>query len=362
MGGWSARKWMSWGTLAAGLAGGAMVVYAQAPAPGDPNAMRPEPAKRANPIRFVATLNGAQSEAVNSTDISTRTGTGSGFVVFDPISGDLSLDASFQGLIATDITTGDPAVNPDGTTPAPGTINGNSLPGGGLFLFHFHVGAPGKNGPIPVDIIARNGPVPGVTTVPSPLQGQAAGSVTGTFNIFDIAASTTVPGSNPPVAKPAGILLNGVPVDGRDDDIRDPFCLRCGFIEGILSGNAYLNIHTFNNPFGEIRGQLIPAGCDPLVNINTIEALRNAVDALVDSDDRRMSRAARNLQGRLALAERSLEAGRNEIARQRLAGFAGATTFRSNVERIPLDVANDLICGATNVLISIPLSPDEDDD
>lgn len=353
--GWSsATKWLSGGSLAGALLAGAAVVYAQAPAP------TPTPApKRGNPIRFVANLDGAQSEAVNSTDISTRTGTGTGFVVFDPTTGDLTLQASFQGLIATDITTGDPAVNPDGTMPRPGTINGNSLAGGGLFLFHFHVGAPGKNGPIPVDIIAANGPVPGVVTVPSPLQRQAAGSVTGTFNINTIAASATVPGSNPPVAKPVGILLNGVPLDGRNDDIRDPFCLRCGFIEGILSGNAYLNIHTFNNPFGEIRGQLIPAGCDPQININTIDALRNAVDALAQSTDAKTQRAARGLQVRLTLAERSLAAGRNEIARQRLAEFAGATTFRSSVERLPLDAANDLICGATNVLISIPPSPSD---
>ena len=354
------RKWLWGGSLSGALLAAAMGAHAQAP--GDSDAMAPAAPRRANPIRFVANLDGAQSEAVNSTDISTRTGTGTGFVVFDPTTGALTLEASFQGLIANDITLGDPAVNPDGTTPGPGTINGNSLPGGGLFLFHFHVGAPGKNGPIPVDIIARPGPVPGVVTDPSPLQGQAAGRVTGTFNINDIAAATTVPGSNPPVPKPAGILLNGVPLDGREDAIRDPFCLRCGFIEGILSGNAYLNIHTFNNPFGEIRGQLIPAGCDPLININTIEALRNAVDVLADSDDRRTSRAARNLQVRLALAERSLDAGRNEIARQRLAEFAGATAARSASERIPLDAANDLICGATNVLISIPLSADDKDD
>ncbi len=351
-------EWLSGCALAGFVWAGALVVHAQAAAPSDPNAAAP---KRGNPIRFVAKLNGAQSEAVNSTDISTRTGTGTGLVVFDPTTGALTLEASFQGLIPNDITLGDPAVNPDGSTPGPGTINGNSLPGGGLFLFHFHVGAPGKNGPIPVDIIARPGPVPGVTTDPSPLQGQAAGRVTGVFNINDIAAATIVPGSNPPAPKPAGILLNGVPVDGRDDGIRDPFCLKCGFIEGILSGNAYLNIHTFNNPFGEIRGQLIPAGCDVLININTLDALRNAVDALAQSDDRRTQRAARSLQMRLAQVQRSLDAGRNEMARQRLAEFAGAATLRSSVERIPLDAANDLICGATNVLISIPPSPDSSD-
>jgi hypothetical protein len=309
--------------------------------------MPPAAPKRANPIRFVANLNGAQSEAVNSTDISTRTGTGTGFVVFDPTTGDLTLDASFQGLIATDITLGDPAVNPDGTTPAPGTINGNSLMGSGLLLFHFHVGAPGKNGPIPIDIINGMGNRPGVVTDPPSLRGLAAGKVTGTFNAFALATN--------------GVLLNGVPVDGRDDGIRDPFCLKCGFIEGILSGNAYLNIHTFNNPFGEIRGQLIPAGCDPLININTLDALRNAVDTLAQSDDRKTVRAARDLARRLAEVQRALDRGRNESARKELAEFAGATVRRSSNERIPLDHANDLICGATNVLISIPLDPDDKD-
>jgi hypothetical protein len=317
------------------------------------------PAPRGNPIRFIARLDGAQSEAVNSTNISTRTGTGMGFVTFDLVTGALTLEASFQGLIPNDITLGDPAVNPDGTTPAPGTINGNSLMGGGLFLFHFHVGARGKNGPIPVDIIARPGPVPGVVTDPSPLQGQAAGRVTGVFNINDIAAATIVPGSNPPMMKPAGILLNGVPVDGRDDDIRDPFCLRCGFIEGILSGNAYLNIHTFNNPFGEIRGQLEPAGCDPQLNLNTLDALRNAVDVLADDNDASTRRAARRLQGRLANVQRSLDRGRNVTARNELAEFAGAAVARTAVERIPMETANNLVCGATNVLISIPVPPQE---
>jgi hypothetical protein len=359
MGRWSMRSRFAAGSVAgASLLAGAMVVYAQDPA--DPNGMAPS-APRRNPIRFVAKLDGAQSEAVNSTNISTRTGTGTGFVVFDPVSGDLTLEASFQGLIANDITLGDPAVNPDGTMPGPGTINGNALMGGGLFLFHFHVGAPGKNGPIPVDIIAANGPVPGVVTDPSPLQRQAAGRVTGTFNINDIAAATVVPGSAPPRAKPAGILLNNVPVDGRNDNIRDPFCLRCGFIEGILSGNAYLNIHTFNNPFGEIRGQLIPAGCDPLININTLDALRNAVDALATSGDPRTVQAASGLQGRLAQVASALAAGQNEMARQRLAEFAGATTTRSPTASIPLNTTNDLICGATNVLISIPLPADDTD-
>jgi hypothetical protein len=355
------RIWMIGGSLAGALLAGAVVVNAQGPGPSDPNAMPPAPPTRGNPIRFVAKLDGAQSEAVNSTDISTRTGSGMGFVSFDPVSGALTLEASFQGLIANDITLGDPAVNPDGSTPGPGTINGNALMGGGLFLFHFHVGAPGKNGPIPVDIIAPNGPVPGVTTDPSPLQRQAAGRVTGTFNINDIGAATVVPGSNPPRAKPAGILLNGVPIDGREDTIRDPFCLRCGFIEGMLSGNAYLNIHTFNNPFGEIRGQLIPAGCDPQLNLNTLDALRNAVDALAKSTDPRTVQAGSSLQGRLAQVQTAIEAGNNEMARQRLAEFAGAAALRSPTERLPLDTANNLICGATNVLISLPVAPDQDD-
>lgn len=287
-----------------------------------------------HPIRFSAQLDGAQSVAINSTALETRTGTGTASIVFDPVSGDLSYDISFQGLIAEDITLGDPAINPDGTPTPPGTINGNALPGGGLFLLHFHVGAPGANGPIPVDIVAQTGPAVGVlTTDPTPIQTAATGRVTGMVNIFDLAVD--------------GFLLNGVPVDGRDDGIRDPDCVQCGLVEAFLSNNVYVNIHTFNNPFGEIRGQALAVGCTTFVN--TIEGLRTAV-----ADAVTRKRTLRSLDLRLRLIDRDLNDGDTDRARRGLGDFIEEVTDLSARRRgrdaIAEDAANDLVCAASNIL------------
>jgi hypothetical protein len=295
------------------------------------SAQEPAPAQGTHPIRFTASLDGAQSNAINSTALETRQGTGSAVVTFDPLTGDLSYDIQFEGLIAEDITLGPPRINPDGTPTPPGTVSGNDLPGGGLFLLHFHVGFESVNGPIPVDIVAQTGPAVGViSTDPTPIQRAAAGRVIGAVNIFDLATN--------------GFLLNGVPVDGRDDGIRDAGCARCGLIEAFLLNAAYVNIHTFNNPFGEVRGQLIAEGCASF--INTIDGLQTAVDA-----DPRV-----NADLRLALVARALERGDGVRARRLLLDVIESVTRLAHLGRLDSARATDLICGATNVLISIPVA------
>jgi hypothetical protein len=290
-------------------------------------------AEDTHPIRFSASLDGIQSVAINSTALETRQGTGSAVVTFDPISGDLAYDITFENLIAEDITLGPAGINPDGMPTPPGTVSGNNLPGGGLFLLHFHVGVEAANGPIPVDIVAQTGPAVGVlTTDPTPIQRAAAGRVTGAVNIFDLATD--------------GILLNGVPADGRDDGIRDAACIRCGLIEAFFQNDVYINIHTFNNPFGEVRGQLIADGCASF--INTIDGLQTAIEA----------EPVVRAEVRLALAELALARDRRVRARSLILDVIDSITRLAHRGRIDQARATDLVCGATNVLISIPVGDD----
>ena len=197
---------------------------------------------KAEVIQFSSSLDGNQSIAINSTALATRTGTGSGSVTFDTDTGDISLTLSFSGLIATDITTGTPGINPDGTMTPMGTVSGNDLPGAGILLAHFHVGAPGVNGPIPIDLFTQMGPAPGV--VADFASGATAGSLSASFNLFDLAGDD-------------GVLLNNVLLQGDGNGCAsNPPSPTCGFIDALLQGQTYFNIHTFNNPFGEIRGQI----------------------------------------------------------------------------------------------------------
>ncbi len=312
----------------------------------------PAPAPVPNPIRLTASLDGVQSVAVNSTALETRPGTGTAVVTFDLATGDLTYDISFQNLQAQDITMGPPDVNPDGSTPAPGTVNGNVFPnpnfpfGAGLFLLHFHVGARGANGPIPIDIIAATGPAIGVQTVsPDPIFGATTGRVTGSVNIFDLDGQSGDMMID-------GILLNGVPVDGRDDGIRNATCTNCGFIEAILSNNVYVNIHTFNNPFGETRGQLLADTCTSVVN--TVQGLRASITAL-DLDNRVLRFLLRGLNE----VEADVADGRFDSARSELADLAAAVVKLSGSRRniITIPAANDLNCSIANVINGIPPAP-----
>lgn len=301
-----------------------------------------------HPIRLIASLDGVQSVAVNSTALETRPGTGTAQVTFDPVTGDLSYDILFSGLQDMDITMGPPDVNPDGSTPAPGTVNGNIFPnpafpfGAGLFLLHFHVGARGANGPIPIDIIAQTGPAIGVDTVsPDPIVGATTGRVTGRVNVFDLDGQAGDMVND-------GVLLNGVPVDGRGDGIRNATCTNCGFIEAILTDNVYINIHTFNNPFGETRGQLVAATCTSTVN--TVQGLRSRISTL-DTDEG----VRRALLRRVGRVDRILAAGAPNRARTALADIGEQVVGLSSRKkpRIGIVEANDLNCAVANVINGI---------
>jgi hypothetical protein len=288
-----------------------------------------------NPIRFTARLDGLQSASINSTPVETRTGSGVAVLSVDAVTGELAIELSFQGLIGEDITLGDPDINPDGSIPAPGTVNGNRFDGAGLFLVFLHVGAPGFNGPIAIDIVDAQGVTDGFIAQPNPIVGATAGSIFGKINLFERAMD--------------GMLINGVPLDGRSDDVRDRNCLQCGLIEALLSGNAYVDIWTFNNPFGEIRGQLHADGCPG--QLNTLSALRNAVDALSEGSAGR--RAVEPLARRLTNVQRALDEGRPRLARELLLRFASDVNARSVPGPLRRETASELLCGATNVAISI---------
>jgi hypothetical protein len=199
---------------------------------------------RADSQLFMAMLNGEQSIAMNSTPLATRTGTGMGMVSIDVDTGNVEVMLSFQGLINSDITKGTP-----GTTPQ--TRSGNNVEGFGLVVAHFHVGSPTANGAIPVNLIGNNnmdglnGKAAGIVAQPDPIQSATSGVISGRLNIRTLAAMNM------------GTLLAGIPLDGRNDNLRNPQCTDCGFIEAILSNNTYLNLHTLNNLSGEIRGQLL---------------------------------------------------------------------------------------------------------
>jgi len=198
---------------------------------------------RADILQFTSSLNGAQSVAINSTALATRTGTGSGSVFLDTDTGDISLTLSFTGLIPTDITTGPAGTNPDGTPTMTG-VSGNDLAGAGILLAHFHVGAPGVNGPIPIDLFTQMGPAPGV--VADFGIGATSGTLTAMFNLIDLAGGVD------------GVLKAGVPLIGDAVGCGlNPPSPTCGFLDALISDQTYFNIHTLNNPFGEIRGQIL---------------------------------------------------------------------------------------------------------
>jgi hypothetical protein len=84
----------------------------------------------------------------------------------------------------------------------------------GITMAHIHSGAPGVAGPVVVTLF---------------LPGSATGNVSGVFAVGSLDASNL----------PSGVTLDSLKAL-------------------LLSGNAYINVHTVANPTGEIRGQLKP--------------------------------------------------------------------------------------------------------
>jgi len=195
---------------------------------------------------FIAQVDGAQSVAVNSTPLETRQGTGRAEIVLNLRTLELAYAAEFQGISVEDFTPAD--FVPSGPTADATRPSGANVPGGGVSLVHFHVGSRGNNGPIPVDILGQNGPAEGViATEPAMLQMAGAGRVIGRVNLNQMADAD-------------GMLLNGVRLGSADEECADVAGTTCAFIPALLSDRTYFNIHTFNNLFGEARGQILLQG------------------------------------------------------------------------------------------------------
>jgi hypothetical protein len=157
-------------------------------------------AANADPLVFTATLNGANErpQGTNSP--------GTGFAVVTVDGNIMTVTANFSGLVTT-TSNG----SPSGTTAA-----------------HIHCCAPATG-------------TAGVATAVPTFPGFPSGVTSGTYNnTFDLTLASTY--------NPAFINANGGTVEGA----------RLAFLNGLLTGNTYFNIHSNAFPAGEIRGQLQP--------------------------------------------------------------------------------------------------------
>src|SRR5712664_1543053 len=152
------------------------------------------PAAYAIPITFVGSLTGA-----NEVPPVPSPGTGLATVVLDSTAQTLQVNVTFSGL----------------------TSNDNAA--------HIHCCAP----------LGTNAGV--ATTVPA-FPGFPLGVTSGSFSsvVFDL--------TQPTIYNPAFVTLQGGTIPLAE----------AALIAGIENGQTYLNIHTVNNPGGEIRGQLEP--------------------------------------------------------------------------------------------------------
>jgi hypothetical protein len=159
--------------------------------------MLPAPAAHAIPITFELNLSGA-----NEVPPVSPAGTGSATVVLDPTAQTLQVSATFSGLTS-------------GTTAA-----------------HIHCCAPLGTNAI-------------VATLQPAFPGFPLGVTSGTYNSdLSIVLDLTMASSY----NTDFINAHGMTVAQAEADL----------IAGILGGQSYLNIHTANNPSGEIREQLAP--------------------------------------------------------------------------------------------------------
>lgn len=151
---------------------------------------------------YTATLNGPNEAPSN-----TSPGTGSAIVTIDDVLNTMRVQATFSGL------------TPTTTTGAPSSTTAS----------HIHT-------PTAVPFAGTAGVA---TTTPS-FPGFPLGVTSGTYdNLFDLLTASTY--------NPAFVTANGGTVAGA----------RTALLNGIASGQAYLNIHTTAFPGGEIRGFLV---------------------------------------------------------------------------------------------------------
>ena len=158
----------------------------------------------AGPIAFVGFLNGGNEEPPNPS-----LGTGTAFVVIDPVTHTLRVQVTFGGLV--DLVTAS----------------------------HIHV----INGPNDANLLDTLGPV--ATTTPSFTgfpTGVTAGAYDQTFSTLVVSTFSS------------GFLsASGGTVDGAE----------AALLAALIEGRAYLNIHTRTYPGGEIRDFLEPAAPEP---------------------------------------------------------------------------------------------------
>ena len=152
------------------------------------------PSSYAMPTTFVGSLAGA-----NEVPPVPSPGTGFATVVLDPTAQTIQVNATFSGLTSNDTAA------------------------------HIHCCAP----------LGTNAGV--ATTVPA-FPGFPLGVTSGTYSsvVFDL--------TQPTIYNPAFVTLEGGTISLAE----------AALIAGIENGQTYLNIHTVNNPGGEIRGQLEP--------------------------------------------------------------------------------------------------------
>ena len=151
-------------------------------------------AAHATPITFTGNLSGA-----NEVPAVVSPGTGLATIILDPTAQTIQISATFSGLTSNDVAA------------------------------HIHCCAP----------LGTNAGV--ATTVPA-FPGFPLGVTSGSYSsvVFDLTQST--------IYNPAFVTLQGGTIPLAE----------AALIAGIQNGQTYLNIHTVNNPGGEIRGQLEP--------------------------------------------------------------------------------------------------------
>ena len=161
------------------------------------------PAVHADPMTFFATLSGANENPPNASP-----GTGLATIVLDPTAQTLTISAMFSGLTSNDT------------------------------MAHIHccAAAPLDNTNIGV-----------ATTVPA-FPGFPLGMTSGTYGpmTFDLTQFTPPPG-DPGIYNPAFVAM--FPSFPQAE---------AALIAGLEKHLTYFNIHTANDPGGEIRGQLVP--------------------------------------------------------------------------------------------------------
>jgi hypothetical protein len=153
------------------------------------------PAANAIPVTFTAVLSGA-----NEVPVVDSPGTGLATVILDAVAQTLQINVTFSGLTSN------------------------------VTAAHIHCCAP----------LGTNAGV--ATTVPA-FPGFPTGVTSGTYTsaVFDLTQS---------------LIYNTTPITGFVDMQGGLAQAEATFIAGIQAGQTYLNIHTGNNPGGEIRGQL----------------------------------------------------------------------------------------------------------